>query len=263
MKTCAFLSGSVTLFFCLLVSLLIFSGSQVSAQTTNYGTFVGATVTYSNVAEASGTDPGQPFYKAPSITGDTLDFNPTFSATATGGASKIRDAQLNFDVLAHTGYGVEGLLFTERGDFTMTGPTGTSNTLVDITASFFITIFEVDNLVVTPVNLTLSMLFSPNSSGTFTLTGAGGPPLATGNWSGSMSVDLDNALTLAGVPYILGATKVSVALDNTLTALSEAGTHAYIGKKDFKGFSITVVPEPSTLALIGLGAAALLLWRRR
>jgi hypothetical protein len=262
MKTCAFLSGSVALCFCLSVFLLVSSGSRASAQTTNYGYFVGATVTYSNVNEASGTDPGQPFYKAPHIYGDTLDFNPTFSASAANGASKYRNALLNFDVLAHTGYGVEGLMFSERGDFTMSGQ-GTANTLVDITASFLISILEVDNVAITPINLTLNMLFSPNSSGTFTLTGDGGPPLATGNWSGAMGINLDNALTAESVSYILGATKVSVALNNDLTALSEAGTHAYIGKKDLQGLSITVIPEPSTLALAGLGLAALLLRRRR
>jgi hypothetical protein len=219
------------------------------------------TVTYANVSESSGTDPGQHFFKAPQIFGDTLDFNPTFTANAASGNSKIRDAQLNFDLVAKPGYGVEGLIFSERGDFTMTG-NGTANTLVDVTASFFIDIVEVDNAVINPVGLTLSMLFSPNATGTFNLVGAGGPPLASGNWSGSLTIDFDNALTTAGVPYVLGATKVQVALDNTLSAVSQAETQAFIAKKDAKGLSITVVPEPSAFALAAFGAAVLL-WRRR
>jgi hypothetical protein len=262
MKTCAFLSGSVTLCFCLFVSLLVSSGSRASAQTTNYGNFTGGTVTYENVSESSGTDPGQFFFKKPNVYGNTLDFNPVFSASASSGGLKVRDGQLNFDVVAHTGYEVEGLLFSERGDFTMAGA-GTANTLVDVSAYFYIDIVEVDGLGINPVSLMLNMIFSPNASGTFTLTGAGGPPLATGTWSGSLSINLDNALTAENIPYILGATRVSVALDNTLTAISEANTSAFIDKKDFKGLSVTAVPEPSTLALAGLGMLALLLRRRR
>jgi hypothetical protein len=245
----------------LAVAVLSASSLPTKAVGTNYGSFVGSTVIYADVTESSGTDPGQQFFKDPQIFGNTLDFNPTFTANSSGGGAVIHDAQLNFDLLAKPGFGVQGLSFSERGDFTMAGG-GTSGTMVDVSATFFIDIVEVDNVLIDPLNLNLNMIFSPNNSGTFTLTGAGGPPLASGVWSGSILVNFNNALNAANIAYGLGATRVQVALDNTLTAISETGTQAFIAKKDAKGLSITVVPEPSALALLGLGCLAFLLRRK-
>ncbi len=240
--------------------LLAYSLSAVA--TTNYGSFAGSTVIYQNVSENSGTDPGQYYMGTPQVFGDTLDFNPVYSVSVSGGAVKVRDAQVNFDIQAKPGFGVEGLVFSEQGDFTMAG-NGTASTLVDVSAAFFIDILEVDGVAINPVGLTLNMLFSPNANGTFDLVGAGGPPLASGIWTGSIIVDLDSALTQANVPYGLGATKVSVALDNTLTAISEQTTQAFIAKKDAKGLSITVVPEPTSVALAFLGLVGMSLTMRR
>jgi hypothetical protein len=240
--------------------MLAYSLSAVA--TTNYGSFAGSTVIYQDVSENSGTDPGQYYMRTPQVFGDTLDFSPVYSVSVSGGAVKIRDAQVNFDIQAKPGFGVEGLVFSEQGDFTMAG-NGTASTLVDVSAAFFIDILEVDGVAINPVGLTLNMLFSPNANGSFDLVGAGGPPLASGIWTGSIIVDLDSALTQANVPYGLGATKVSVALDNTLTAISEQTTQAFIAKKDTKGLSITVVPEPTSVVLTFLGLVGMSLTMRR
>jgi uncharacterized protein (TIGR03382 family) len=45
-------------------------------------------------------------------------------------------------------------------------------------------------------------------------------------------------------------------LNNTLVAVSEAGTSSTIAKKDFSGITITI-PEPITLAWAALGVVAL------
>ena len=71
-----------------------------------------------------------------------------------------------------------------------------------------------------------------------------------------------------------GATRISVDLDNTLTAVSQAGTSAQMNKTDF-GVQVTranvptepggdvEVPEPASASLAALGLTALLLRRRR
>ena len=91
---------------------------------------------------------------------------------------------------------------------------------------------------------------------------AEGVPSFNTQWTGSVTLDID-AILLANA--ITGrATKISIDLDNTLTAVSQTETTALIGKKDFGGVAITThVPEPSTLALCGVALAALALRRRR
>jgi hypothetical protein len=61
-----------------------------------------------------------------------------------------------------------------------------------------------------------------------------------------------------GVPFTLGATKAEVVLNNSLVAISEPGSVAFIAKKDFViGVVPEVVPEPSTLGLMGLALCGL------
>jgi len=123
-----------------------------------------------------------------------------------------------------------------------------------VTATFYVDIYSVDfdGPGIDPIlKLTNSMTFSPNASGTVSHTT---PPFTDGQWSGGISIDIENALVNADVDFSLGATFVSVTLDNRLVAYSSAtGTTSFIDKKDLSGFSITVVPEPSTAALGLLG----------
>src|SRR5688500_9104212 len=64
-------------FFLLSASLALGSTCVVSAAPINYGDFVGSTVTYRMVTEDSGTDTVPPcMYCAPTVGGDTLNFNP-------------------------------------------------------------------------------------------------------------------------------------------------------------------------------------------
>jgi hypothetical protein len=224
----------------------------------------GNTVDYTDVTEASGTDP-VPLFGAPTVTGDSIDFNPVlFTALSQFGAPPVdlTDGQLTFKVHAHAGYAIKNISFNEGGITTVIGA-GTANTYTDVSATGFLNISEVDgagiSVVVVPINLT----FSHNANGTWRLVPDG---LAlTLPWTGGQLIDLNAALTAASVPYTLGATRISVNLNNGLIAQSEAGTIAFIDKKDFGGLSITVnVPEPTTmlLALASFGVLGLITRRR-
>src|SRR5688572_27893436 len=110
--------------FCLL--------SLVAAQVTdaapiNYGSFMGNTVTYVDVTEDTNSGDTQPLFGAPTVTGDSIDFNPVgFDANATGaGGNDITDAQLSFMVVAKdpfgSDFGITNINFSEAGDTTMAG----------------------------------------------------------------------------------------------------------------------------------------------
>ena len=117
-----------------------------------------------------------------------------------------------------------------------------------------------DGISIDPISLQLQMTFSP-SGGTYDLINDPGFGVI---WNGSLSVDLTQALIDASVPFVSGVTEVDVDLDNILTAISETGSSATIGKKDFKGFSVTaVIPEPTTALLLATGLAGLAAAGRR
>lgn len=243
----------------LAAAVVLLPGTPAFAGTNiNYGTWVGTTVTYQDVTESSATDQ-TPMYGAPLISGNTLDFNPQgFAATSTGGGIDLTDGQLNLLIQAHSGYAIPAIQFSEAGDFSLAG-FGSANTRVTVAATFFLDVLQVDGVGINPLSLTANMTFTPNANGQFDLINNAG----IGNiWTGAINFNLNDALTAHNIDFVNGATEVRVNLDNTLLAISEAGSTAYIAKKDFKALGITVVPEPSVIALSLFGVATLLLRSR-
>jgi hypothetical protein len=236
------------------VALLVAGGDARAS--INYGDFVGSTVTYLNVTEASPSNDPLPLFGAPTIAGNTLDFNPVgFSASASGGSFDLTDGQLDLTIRANPGNAIPTIQFSEAGDFAL-GGVGTAGTFVDVSATFFIDIVKVDGVGINPLVTTASMNFSPVASGTFDLVNHPGFGQL---WAGAFTFDVNAFLTANNISYISGATEIKVTLDNTLAAFSEAGTVALIAKKDFKGLGITVpeVPEPTILTLVLCGGAAM------
>jgi hypothetical protein len=74
-------------------------------------------------------------------------------------------------------------------------------------------------------------------------------------WTGSLLIDLDQIIAGAGATG--RATRVEINLNNTLVAFAQDGATARIEKKDIDGLAITIVPEPGTAILMGLGLLGL------
>jgi hypothetical protein len=229
-----------------------------------YGDFMGDTVSYLMVREKSTSGDAVPLFGMPGISGNTLDFDPLgFSAFASGAAGiDVTDSNLQFMVVAKEDIAIDNILFEEAGDVTL-GGLFPPNAFASVTANVFIDIDQVNGVGVNPVKLQLNMEFTP-SDGDFMLSTDGGGVPYNAIWTGKLFVDLKQAILDAGYSASDNITKITVNLDNTLTAVSMAGTSALIAKKDADGLIVTTnVPEPTACMLAMLGLVAGTLVRRR
>jgi hypothetical protein len=122
----------------------------------------------------------------------------------------------------------------------------------------FVRVTHVDGAAITPFTFTANMAFSP-SAGAYNLAANRGLGVI---WQGQAELDITAALAQAGIHG--KATKVDLSIDNSLFAMSETSSVAYIKKKQLEGVTITaVVPEPSSFALLGFGALSLMAYSRR
>jgi hypothetical protein len=246
-----------------------FGVMSATASSISYpGPLVGNTVIYSvdathSVTESSVTD-GVPLFGAPSLSGDSIDFNPAgFGSFAQNGALDVTDGQLTFMVTAKPGQAIKNIKFNEAGIVTLLGIGGAATSASD-KLSVFINIQAVDGVGINSINLTPTDFFPQpifTPKGSFNLAVDG--PLNTAPWSGYLLADLQQVLVNKGIKFTTGITKISVNLDNQLMTTSERNTQALIDKKDF--FIVTVnSPEPSScvLALLAMLGAALFARRR-
>lgn len=247
-----------------LTALAIQLPAQSVAAPINHGNFFGATVDYLDVTEDTNSGDTQPLFGAPTISGDSLDFDPVgFSANSSGGGPPDQtDGQLSFMISAKGGNVIETLSLTEAGDTSLARSiVSLEDAYTRVTANIFVDILEVDYA---PVAMTINangvMTFTPSGGEYFlSVDGAGNPTYNT-SWTGNFFLELDPILAANGITG--KATKIGVNLDNTLTASSGPNSSALIAKKDFDGVVITVnpdpnvVPEPSTCVLAAIGMLA-------
>jgi len=252
-------------FLCATAALALLLAKPALSASINYGNFPGATVTYTQVTEdANSAGDNPPLFGPPTVSGDSIDFDPVgFNAASANGAADLTDGNLKFGIVAKPGKAITSLTIAEAGDVTLLG-FGTDTTFASVTTRIFLDISEVDGAPISVLSVNnISIPFSP-SGGTFGLgTDGGGGPLYSSNWSGSTSLNLNSILASNNIPFQVGATKVSINLDNTLAAISQAGTSALIAKKNANGVVITVnLPEPCSLALGAMGLVGLVARRR-
>lgn len=255
-----------------------------SAAQINYGSHIGTHVTYVNVTEDSGPDEPLGLFGPPTVTGNSIDFNPIgFDALSAGVGSDITDSNLVFMVTAKSGSRISAISLAEAGDTTLGGNVapGSMGTASAVYGSGVLDIHEVDFQGINHISVPFSFTFSPSGGTYFLGTDGGGGPTYNTSWTGSVTLDIDAILTANGftiTPGPLdpdsGATKVSIDLDNTLLAVSEQGTSATINKTDFgaltrrsnvptePGGDREVIPEPTSFVLAALGTAALAMRRR-
>ena len=266
-----------TSFFALLV---LFIADCLNATPISYvgpssnGTMTGwwaGNVWYANVTEDNDEDNGDTamLFGAPTgTTGTSINFSPQgFIANSENADSGpvIVDSQLSFMVIAGQGAVINNFQFEEFGDTTLArGFDDTLDAFTEIEASFIVSIVEIDNVLLPiPVTVTGSMTFSP-SDGDYQLSVDAPTDLSyTEIFEGSVFFDIDQILADEGLSYQFGATKLNVTLDNTLTAISEVGTEAFIKKKVANGITITTnVPEPSSAILVLLAISGAAVARR-
>lgn len=211
------------------------------------------TVTYTNISDLNG------LFMQPTQTVNTLTFSPngfqtTCSNGACGGVASVTDTVV-FRVDANPGNFIDDIVLSESGDANLTEFLAGAIGISTVTADVFIDVLEVNGSAVAGVSASSAMVFT--SGGDYTLADEGDGLHA---WSGNLTVDLD--AVLASYAINGSATLVEISIANTLTATSSTGAIASIEKKDVSGLSITVVPEPGTALLLGLGLAALAAGRR-
>lgn len=256
--------GSTSWIAVLVISTVAFLSTGANAASINYGNFpAGPGVTFIAVTESSGTDT-IPLFGPPDPFLIGLDFDPTsFVSSANNGGADITDGQLNSTIQglvvdSNNHVAINTINIFESGDFTLAG-TGTSTTQVTAAASISAKITEVDG-----VTLANPVTTFANASVTFNLAAN---PGAVQPWSIGLSIDLNAFLSSESVPYSNGATRVEIAVDDTLLSISQPSTIAHITKKEFvidlETSTEGVIPEPGTAALAMVVLSGLTLRRKR
>lgn len=179
-----------------------------------------------------GSDNG--LFGDPTIAGATFTFIPQgWRAESINGVPESVSDRLQVQLTAHPGQSFTGIIIHEAGDYgILTGGSVSANGAA----------FAVDNTQFRVASDVMDTIPS------FPVTSVAG---TSGEWTGDVFIDLS-----AGAPW----TDLTLVFDNNLLAISNVGSLSFIEKKVI---GITLVPEPGSLVLVGLGGFALLARRRR
>lgn len=186
---------------------------------------------YDNIVETSITDT-LPLYGPPSVgPGNSITFNTTgFVASAVGDSADLTAGALELTFDADPGKYIRTLSLFETGAYEILGEGG-------VTAGGALTVRYLDEVTQQLVTLADPIHTTVPPGGDFPVTTAG-----SGTWFGSALIDFQ-ALGIQ-------TSHLLVALDNSLIASGSATI-----SKDALTLNATVVPEPASLVLMGLGLA--------
>lgn len=192
--------------------------------------------------------------------GDTLSFPAlAFKSSATGGMD-FADSKLSMTISSKTSLGIQSVVFSEFGDYTLARASTSSNPFAEAKAIGWVTVEEVNGLAISPF-IVIPSLAGTQFDNQYNLSTGDLWDVAV-SWNGSLNFDVAQAVLNeygSGV-----ATKVSFVLDNALFTQADTQGLAYIAKKGVS-FTVVPVPEPSTLVLLGMAAFGLVgyVWRKR
>lgn len=205
----------------LCVALVALLTSSSPAATLVYEGGMGDTVRFGLIEESSNTR--VPLYGEPTIVGDMLVFNPAdFESKSENGDADITDGRLAVMVWAKPGHRITGIWIDEFGDYSLVGA---------------------------PV--------LAGAGSTAFVTGDHGLEVGTAMFADDEGLDIATPWDLSYGVRVPDSGKISIVLDNTLTTLAGEVSAAFIKKKGFKLTVHTVVPEPGSLILVGLGGLGL------
>jgi hypothetical protein len=205
---------------------------------------------FSAFTESSTTD-AVPLFGAPAGFDSGLNFNPKgFVAAGANGVADQTHGQLVATITGRspspaTRWGFTSLALSEFGDFTLLGA-GSAATTAGVELNAVVTIREINGQAVAP------LVVSASTSLAYDLLADGG---ALQSWDATLLIDLGPNLQPGQA-----VTMAQVVLDNSLNSASEAGTIAFIAKKDFvvsipDPLVADVVPEPMSLAWVAVALA--------
>lgn len=193
---------------------------------------------YSNGQDINGLF-GDPF-----IAGNQMFFLGTnFQANATAGTSDSVSDTVSFDIDINPGLVLSYVTVTAFGSYSVTGDGSSVSVSADL---------SIDELGGMSRSWNGSLLTDPVA---FPVVSSG--PSLTGAWSGVADVDVSFLIPQAH-------DLLHIEMENVLSALAVAGTGAAEINEQFQDikFDFVFIPEPATLALLGLGGLVLLRRRR-
>ena len=235
----------------------VMGSSAIAGTSIDYGDFSGDTMMFIDVTESSITNP-VPLFGAPTVSDDTLLFGPDgFGSYSEDGSLDQTDAQLSMRIVAKAGGYIETIEIKESGDVSMLG-LGDAAACASVKTPIFLRVDEIDGTPVVGVSTTAYVSFTP-SDGDWILPDDGhviaGSIVGLDDvWEGHLALNVKDVVEAAG--YSGRATALYLTLDNRLTTAAEMGANALIMKKLA---SVRIIPEPTTLALLAVGAGMLLL----